>query len=198
MTMIVDGTGKGYQGKIDGRNQLWVRSVSVPEAEQALIDGKFYNFNTGNVTLTTANESALMYLKNNSETDLIITRLAISTNASTGGTSDRPSLSVLRNPTSGTIIDNALAPLDNCNTNFGSANVFDGQVYKGAEGYTLTGEDQGCLFIYCTNGGDRLITFDIEIPKAQSIGFMYTPSPSNTSQKLYLAVNAHYRDDTAE
>ena len=65
METILDGTGKGYEAKVDSDYRLTVSSVSRDLSSESARIGENYNINTGAITLTTANESAVAYIKNN-------------------------------------------------------------------------------------------------------------------------------------
>ena len=190
--IIKDGTGTGYQQRVDSNNRAQVFSVGISENQQATFLGDNYNCNTGEITLTSANESAVFYLKNTSATDLIVDRLAPSTQASTGGTgNERVKVRVYRNTTGGDIVTTAADADMIANKNFGSNETIDALVYKGAEGDTQTG---GALayIIYVSNGSSAVIPVDLVLPRGTSICITMEPTTGNTSQTVYFATSAHY------
>ena len=73
--MIMDGTGKGYQAQVDEKNRLRVLAVGKTIAEDAAKAGDSYNINTGTITLTSASESGVLYLKNNGDNDVIVAQV---------------------------------------------------------------------------------------------------------------------------
>lgn len=186
--IIVDGTGTGNQAKIDTRNRLQVHSVNEPEGLDANRLGSAYNMNTGELTLTSANESAVLYFKNNESKDYIIEAIVVGLGPSTGGAStDIPIIKVIRNPTAGTIVDDASNVSINSNRNFGSSNTVSADVYKGAEAKTLTDGDDH-LFFYQPANGRLFAAINEVIPKGKSLGVKITPQASNTSMTCYVAL----------
>ena len=75
MEIILDGSGKGYTAKVDDEGRLHVDSISTQREEAQSQRGYSYNLNTGNITLTnSATKNAVMYVKNNENFDIIISR----------------------------------------------------------------------------------------------------------------------------
>jgi hypothetical protein len=58
--------------RIDSKGRQIIRGWTETEGTYELSLGNAYNLNTGSVNLTTANESAVAYLKNNETFDLIL------------------------------------------------------------------------------------------------------------------------------
>lgn len=175
-------------------NRLLVTATSSDESKQAALDGGAFNINTGNITLTNAAKSAVLYFKNNGDVDLIIDTLFYILGTSTGGAGNF-FIEVVRNPTTGTIITNAIPVSININRNFGSNNVISGTAYKGATGYTFTdGSDAiGTLLISPTT----LVVApgSIILKKGSSIGVNMTPATGNTSQVVQFALSVYERQD---
>lgn len=188
MRTIIDGTGQGFEAKVDKNNRLQVLAISEGYSIEAAIIGENYNLNTGAITLTSANESAVAYVKNNEEKPFIIEDVIVILGASTGG-SGNLEIELIQNPTTGTIVDNATDFSVKANRNFGSSRPFDGNCYKGLEGYTLT---NGNLFADTTRtSGGTVIHFDADVivlPKGASIGVNVTPQSGNTSMSVKVAI----------
>ena len=106
MRTILDGTGQGYEAKVDKNNRLQVLAVSEGFSIESALVGENYNLNTGAITLTSANESAVAYLKNDEDANLIIKDIIIILGASTGG-SGNLEVELIKNPTTGTIVSGA-------------------------------------------------------------------------------------------
>ena len=134
---ILDGTGKGYEAKVDSDYRLTVSSVQRELSSEASRLGRNYNVNTGTITLTTANKSAVAYIKNNDDLNYIIKEIIVILGASTGGTGDL-TVDLIQNPTQGTIVSGATDMDIIANRNFGSTRPFNALAYKGAEGNTMT------------------------------------------------------------
>lgn len=186
--IIKDGAGTGNQTKVDDNKRLHVDASSRNQDQQAALLGNSYNINTGSITLTSDSESAVLYIKYTGEKSFIIKEiLGIITN-STGGTGEA-SMSIIKNPSTGTIISGASDVDTNENRDFSSANIIDGVAYKGAEGNTLT---NGSVFASTTRTAFTApIAFDasiIVLRKGNSIGVKFTPPSGNTSQSIKVAV----------
>jgi hypothetical protein len=193
MTILSDGAGNGKRAKVDGNNRLATRSVITSEDEAATKDGRSYNVNTGVITLTNSDDTPVMYVKNNEVQDLHITAIAVGFGASTGG-SGMNKVTVLRNPTAGTIIDSTPTNVDiSSNRNYGSALTITADAYKGATGDTMTdGEDH--LILFQGASGRLFATIDELIPQGKSIGIKIDPLAGNTSMDVYAALICHLED----
>lgn len=191
--IIQDGTGKANSGKIGTDFRFWVDSLQKTTAENASISGDAYNVNTGSINLTSANKSAVFYLKNTGVNDLVFDSFFYLIGNSTGGSGDMI-ITILRNPTTGTIVSNAVAPDINVNKNFGSFNTITGDAYKGAEGYTFTNGDKYIESIF-NQGSTRAVVGlgYTTLPKGSSIGVEITPATGNTSVNIEVAASLFER-----
>lgn len=188
---IVDGTGKGYGAKVGNDNRLQVRAVTEPEIIHNCEGGRAYNINTGLISVT--GDASLIYLKNNSDNQFILTGLVIG--EFEGIThSDDPYVTVIRNPTGGDIISDATVVDMNQNRNFGSAKVADADIYKGKVSGTITGGNDIGLF-HATPGGRSFYTLDFILPRGTSIGVKYTANASSGSANVYAVLVGYYKDD---
>ena len=195
MAIITDGTGtSGYSGKVDGNNRFHTRSVTSQENQSATKSGRSFNVNTGEITLTDANETPVLYLKNNEDEDLIITAIAGGLGPTTGGSGGIPKIIIEKNPTAGTIVSGATAVDIKSNRNFTSPKELTADAYKGATGLTMTGGSDH-LLIYQTSNGRLFAGIDEVLPKGASIGVKFTPQSGNTSQTIYIALICHIQDD---
>ena len=188
--IIADGTGKGYQAQVDEKNRLRTLSVGRTIAEDAAKSGDSYNINTGTITLTSANQSGVLYIKNNGDNDVIIAQVGYLFGNSTGGSGDLNAKLVF-NPTGGDVISNATNVDININKNAGSSKSLSVDAYKGAEGGTLTGGDDAYLSLLPGDGRSYVInTGSIHLPKGSSLGVLLTPQSGNTSVgvQVFLAI----------
>lgn len=186
MEQIVDGAGKGYGAKVDRHNRLHVDAITFGRSEQEVELGNGYNINTGTINLTSANKSAILYFKNDEVHDIVITNMFYVLG---GATTDGDTLvTVLRNPTTGTIVDNATAAdMDSVNRNFGSNQTVDSLAYKGVEAYTFTNGSKVIESIVQSGKRHILNVGDIVLPKGSSIGFDLTPPTGNTDMDVQIA-----------
>lgn len=192
---ITDGTGKGYQGEVDSTNKFRTRSVEETFEAEASKRGDSYNINTGIINLTSSNKSAVIYLKNNESRNLIITNLFYLIGNSTSGSGDFL-ISVLRNPTSGTIVSNASSVEINENRNFTSPKTLTVDAYKGAEGYTFTDGNKIIESIFNQVPNRSAISVGtIVLGKSNTIGIEITPATGNTSLDVEFAIACHLEVD---
>lgn len=87
MTILKDGVGTGKMARVNGNNRLTVDSIQSSRISYATEQGDSYNINTGLVTLTSAAESGVGYIRNNETRDLVITGLVVIQGPSTGALS---------------------------------------------------------------------------------------------------------------
>ena len=188
---IMDGTGTGKSAKVDTNNRLYVNSEGKTAVEAATDKGDSYNLNTGVINLTSANETAVLYVKNTDpDRDIHVSALAVGLGPSTGGTGSIPKVTVTRNPTGGTLVDSNNDIDVNSNRNFSSSQTLTATTLKGAEGETLTG-DTDHLIIFQTANGRLFATIDEVLGNGASIGVKIDPQPSNTSMDIYAALICH-------
>jgi hypothetical protein len=193
--MLRDGTGKGFLGKINGNNRLYTQAVIVSEDQQATKKGRSYNLNTGVITLTNSADTPVMYVKNNESIPLHITAIAVGLGPSTDGSGGIPKITVVRNPTAGTIIDTTPTDIDiNSNRNFSSSSTLNITAYKGATGDTMTDGTDHIIF-FQNSSGRLFATIDEILDTGASIGIKIDPQPSNTSQDVYTALIGHLEDE---
>ena len=187
MSIIEDGKGQGRNAEVDKNNRLQVKSVSEGFNVEAAILGDNYNINTGAITLTSADNSAVFYLKNTNEELFIITEVIVILGTSTGGSGDTV-VKIIKNPTTGTIISTATDADNVENRNFGSSKLFGGHVFKGVEGDDFT---NGSEFANTTRSTNAVINFDADVmvlPKDSTVGVEVEPATGNTSQVVKVAV----------
>ena len=185
---IDSGTGNGKSVKIDDQNRMYVDAITFNRAEEEVERGNGYNINTGVINLTSANKSAVLYMKNNEDYPLVIAALFYMWGTSTGGTGD-VLVTMLRNPSTGTIVSNAVAAeMAGVNRNFGSNKSLSADIYKGAEGNTFTNGDKVIESLLDQGARRTVLTVgDVVIPKGSSLGIDITPATGNTSLDVEFA-----------
>ena len=182
--IIKDGTGKGYLAKVGSNNRLATDSITETIQEKAITEGDGYNVATSRITLTTTNESALFYIENLEDQDLILTSVFLNTVNGAGTlTGGQPVLKIYRNPSSGTIISNAKPILTESNSNFGSNKSLDARLYEGVEGDNLTGQDAIIDVPLPSRAAVTFIEFQTRVilPKGSMYGISYQPEAGSTS-----------------
>jgi hypothetical protein len=194
---IIDGTGSGIEAKVDKTNRLHVHSVSEGLVEFAASNGDSYNINTGTIALTSANESSLLYFKNNGEFEVHISAIGFLMGNSTGGVGD-VNITVVKNASLGTVISDAVNVAINENKNTGSSQSLVLDVYKGGEGKTITnGVDTYYSLIAGSARPYVITTGTIVIPKGGSIGVKMTPQTSNSAMNVQVFMSlTEYKIDS--
>ena len=194
---IQDGTGNGNEARVDKDRRLHTQSVSRTELTNAILNGNGYNLSTGAITLTTDGTSALGYLKNDGEFPLVLSEILVILNPSSGG-SGNGIITIIKNPTEGTVISNADTNVNVSNRNFASSKTITGIIYKGAEGLTVT---DGSNFAVTTRDAafSDVVSFDaapIVLEKGNSLAVTFKPATGNVSQTVVVAGTAFV--ETAE
>lgn len=185
---IIDGKGSGFRAQVDSDNRLHVNSVTRLQIDQAALLSEAYNISTGSMSLTSANESGVFYLKHEGIDPLVIKEILVILGASTGG-SGSGLIKIIKNPTTGTLITEAKAAATVSNRDFSSSKELSTLVYKGEEADTLT---DGDTFAVSSRdaGFAGVVSFDaapIVLRKGNSIALTFTPATGNTSQSIVIA-----------
>ena len=197
MARIEDGTGQGYAARVDKTNRLEVAASVVDEERVAILAGEAWAIGTGLLQFTSANNAAVIYIKNESEADLIVDRFRVMFGTSTGGAGDWL-FRIDRNPTGGTIISNA-SPAGVLNINHGASTTPDGLFYKSSVNPiagtpdTVTG-GQGSQFPIKSTGENQLIIPAGRIlPTGSSLALQVQPPAGNTDADINIVTRCYYR-----
>lgn len=195
---IEDGTGDGTGLKINKLHEVLTRSVVESEAESATDIGNSYNINSGIVALTGTADSAMLYLKNDEDSVLVIEAIAVGIGTMSATITDSALVTLIRNPTTGTIISDSNVASAIANRNFGSSNTLKSTTLAysaSATGKTFTDGDDAAFFY--TNGNQRLFAaIDFELAKGSSIGLKIDLGTSGGAN-VYAALIVHLKDDNA-
>lgn len=195
--IIENGVGDGSKSRVDGNHQLHVFAVTEDEQNSAAEHGQLYNINTGLIALTGTSDSAVLYFKNNEppingESNLIITSVIFGLYTRSGTVTDSATATIIRNPTAGTIVDDATAIDMKSNSNFGSSNTLDSLIYKGADGKTLTdGTDHGIVLL--SEGRTPVPELNIDLDKGASLGVKIDLN-TDGGANVYVAVVCYRKD----
>jgi len=191
MTRIESGSGNGNEAKVGTDLRLYTQTVSESENQHALDLGNAYNINTGVVSI--AAETGMLYLKNNEDKNLYIEAVAVGIGAGTFNTTASAMVTVIRNPTTGTLIESTPTNVDmSVNRNFGTSNTLTADAYKaGASADTITNGDDLAI-IAMANAQSRLYAgIGLELQKGNSIGIKVDPNLSSGSANVYVALVCH-------
>lgn len=186
---IEDGAGSGRKLKINNQNRAQTQSVTRNAEESASLDGDLYLCGSGPVSLTSGNESAVFYLKNNEDRDLIIKNFTLTSSEMTGAANGVFLLRLYKNP-DGISGGTDIAP---SNVNFGSSRVLDADSQFGAEGSTITnGVLSGSTYMpqksFVSSGLSWVM------PKGSSFCISVQPDASNTSVNVNVFVDAYLKE----
>lgn len=186
---IKDGTGNGYKAAVTVNNRLKTTGIDLTLVEAATEAGDTYNINSSELTLTTAGESALLYLKNNEATNIVIDSLIVNISGYTG-TAGQPTMYIYRNPTAGTLITDETAG-EQSNRNYGSSQVLTADIFEGTEGKTATGQTDKLTIYLPSNAAVTLVSFEtiVVLPPGACIALAYKPPTGITTMKIIAALN---------
>lgn len=172
----------------DGHLHTAARTIAIDAAEAH--EGNSFNFNTGTITLTNAaTANGMAYIKNTTTAEVwVITAMFYLFGNSTSGTGDAL-MEVLRNPSTGTLIDTTPVTQAPVNRDFSSAKTLSGDFFKaGASGDTLTDGDVVIESLFSNPTGRQTLGVGaIVIKPGNSIGWRYTTQTSNSSQGVQVA-----------
>ena len=189
--VLEDGTGSGNRAKVDERNKLKVAGITESEAIFATSQGDGYNVNTGYMTIT--GDGALAYIKNNDDKIMVIDAIAIGSKTGDAVYSDAPHITIVRNPTGGSVITEAVPTDQNQNRNFGSNNTLNGLAYKGGTGKASTGGND-IATLQLSPGSRSFFTIDFFLPKGASMAVDLTSNITGGSADYYLAFVVYFID----
>lgn len=192
--VLEDGTGTGNKAQVFKSKRLSTQSLSLPARLGASDDERAFSMNSGSITLTSANESGVLYLKNNEADNLRIDGIGVAFEASTGGTG-LVRINVYRNPTTGTLISDATdAPIVS-NANFSSSIELAADVFIGGVASTVT---DGTVHTYTTQSTQTgaLLTTAIVLGKGASLAITFTPPSGNTSIRCNAVFLGHLAEIT--
>lgn len=196
--IIENGVGNANKTRVDANNQLHVFAVTEDEQNSAAENGNLYNINTGIIALTGTGDSAILYFKNDEsplhdESNIIITSVIFGLYTRSATVTDSAKVTIIRNPTAGTIVDDAnVAPMIS-NSNFGSNNSLDSLIYSAsATGKTLTdGTDHAIVLL--SEGRTAVPELNIDLAKGSSLGIKIDLNTSGGAD-VYAAIVAYRKN----
>ena len=181
MAMIEDGLGTGLRAQVNAKNRMVVEAVTFDREDDAISSGVGYQLTSGPVSYTSGGTpAAVFYMKNQEDVDVVLDRVVLMIGTATGATGDW-SHRIIRNPTGGTLISNAV-PGGISNSNHGSANILNGgtDIYKGLESDTITG-GTGVPLPIQVQSNRILFPIGRRIPKNSSFAIEITPPAGTTA-----------------
>ena len=188
---IKDGAGGGYLAQVYSDKKLATRSVISTENQDAVVDGRAWNINTGWISSISA-DSALIYFKNQDDEDFFIDSVAVGLKESAA--TEVQGLYLVVQPTGGTLVSAATDcdMIENRRIGDGSSFASDTLIYKAtASGQALTGGRDAALFAQ-NDGGRLFATVDFLVPKGQAVGIRIEVL-GGFSDDVYAALIGHKR-----
>jgi len=192
MTTIKDGTGKGFNAKVNSDNKLETVTISTDIQQDASINKQLFRISTPLVTLTSANNSTLLYVKNDDpNNNLIVPEITIAVGNSTGNSSGDLVTSIGRaNVTGGTIISGATAAsLIPLNLSVTSAPLIT--TYSGVEGSTSTYTVDIPSYAAFPQESVSFNPFFITVTPGNNFIISITPPASNTSMTVQVTARCY-------
>ena len=192
MSIILDGRGRGYRAAVTPDQRLRAEAVIIDPEDDAIRVGEGWQITSTPVNFTTDAESAILYMRNNGELDLVLDRAVLVLGSVTGGSGDW-TFQTLRNPgdyASDTILTNGLVA-GISNSNHGSQKLPDAEYFKGGQAFTLTGGTGAALPIQ-QQSNRTVYPFGRRLPLGASVGFKLTPPPGTTAATAVLVTHVYY------
>lgn len=189
--MLIQGANNpGNFAHVDDHGRLAAAAVaSTLQAYESVI-GQSYNINTGQITLTDANETPILFVKNDAvEQDILIPRFFATFLSSTGG-SGPVVMKFSKNASGGTLVDSG-TDIVLSNFNFGSGKTVSVTAKSGTTGSTVTGDDSTNFELLFPSDNQRSLTeFEaIVLPRGASIVVSIIPPVGNTSMIVECGFN---------
>lgn len=190
-SVIRDGTGGRHEAQIYSDNKLAGRVVTSTENQDAVVDGRGFNINTGWISSVSA-DSALVYFYNGDDEDFFVDAIAVG--IKDGSATDVQGIYAVLNPTGGTLVGAATDcdMIENRKSGDGKTFGSNSLIYKAtASGQTLTGGRDAALFAQ-NDQGRLYATVDFLIPKGQAFGLRMERLGA-FSGDVYAAIIGHKR-----
>jgi hypothetical protein len=182
---IQDGTGKGFNVGVDKTNRLLSRTINETIFENSAEEGEAYFMGTPLVTLTNAALSAVFFVVNNEDFDLIFDNFFFIAEATTGG-----SPAIFRSSWyKGSTAMSSATSFTPLNQNFGSSKTLSGTFQYGAQGAAFTGGEVVTQLSFPI-GQFNDIPAKLVLPKGSSFGIGVTPPTGNTSMAVQFGARA--------
>jgi len=187
MSVTLKDGSSGNIARVDDKKRLRTKAVTESESLDATHGSRAYNINTGTISLTSSTVSGILYFKNNENESFILEALAVGVGGA-GTTTESSVITLIRNPTTGTLISGASAVAMNQNRNFGTSNTLsDSLAYKGVEGSTVTDGDAIAQFFQGA-GGRLFAGINFELQKGNSLAITIDTNTSSGTTIVYAAL----------
>lgn len=182
---IANGVGGGPLAKVNSDNRLVTESITSTSSEVNLIKGRNFTLSTGEINLTTANESAMLFFSHSEDSfELLGKRMILWSSDSAAATAGTAKLKFYLGATA-MVGGTAFTPLTN---SVNATKNLSGTFYKGAEGASFTGGT--CVSTHIVKIGEPyILPFDALYAKDVTLGVSIVPPTGNTSMDAVYALN---------
>ena len=181
---ITDGTGNGNSAGVDNTGRLLTRSITEDIFQNAAEEGEAYFIGTPLITASTANESALIYIKNNEDSPLILGSFFLIAENS-NATVQMFRINWYKNPTSITGGTSTVA----LNQNFGSSQTLDADIEYGAEASAIVGGTLSATLSFPI-GVFNEISANLVLEKGSSVVISVVPPSGNTGMPVQFGTRS--------
>ncbi len=191
MTIIKDGTGTGKTAKVNTDNKLETVTIATDIQQDASINRKLFRISTPVFTLTSDNNSVLLYVKNDDpNNNLIVPNIVIAVGNSTGNTGDLVTSIGRANVTGGTIVtDQTAASLIPLNLSVTTAPAIT--AYSGGEGKTNTYALDVPSYAGFPQESVTFNPFFITVAPGNNFTISITPPTGNTSMTAQVTARCY-------
>lgn len=188
--VITDGTGKGYDAKVDNTNRLEVRGVTQTGNLESVLVGEGFVLSSGTVTLTGTGESGVLYYQNAEDDNVVIlTRYNIGIGKAVSATDSFATIKVYASNVTGMSGGSGNAAVV-VNSNIGSSKTLvTTNSERGLNGAGILGN--AGVTLYVPTERTTFIDLEVAIPKGSAMGWSITPPAGNTSMPCSFACNVH-------
>ena len=190
METIIKNGANGNTLVVDNKGRAHTFTIEETQYQEATELGYAFNINTGLINITS--ESALLYFKSNEEDTFVVGSFEVGLQAGTGVAGTKPEVTVIRNPSLGTIVSGASNVAIKQNLNFGSSNTLDSVNYKGASGNTFTNGD-ACVYIFQNFESRVALDIDYDLTKGSSFGIKINPNLASGSVNVFVAITGYIK-----
>lgn len=195
MTIIQDGSGKGYSAQVTQNNRLAAEAIVITGEDDSIRVGEGWQISSKPVSFTAATASAILYIKNTDSRNFVLDRAVLILGTPTGPAATEDwTFQTLRNPEeTGTIVTNALSA-GLSNSNHGSSKVPAAVLYRGVQGDTidLAGIATGAPLPIQQSENRTVFPLGRQLPTGTSIAFKLTPPTGTTAATAVLVTHWYY------
>lgn len=189
------GIGRGgviNQAKVDSEGRIEIRSISQDDTGHAVDEGRAYQAYSGILNFGSATKQMAFYIKNNEESQILITSATVGTRVAAGASDNIMLLEQVGNVMPSDAIVSATDAIV-VNRNAGNAGEFSGDVKVGPS--VISGVEVAVNGTLGDFTASRTFDLTAEIPKGGSLGVAVTPPASNTDMDFTITVAFHIKED---